>query len=123
MQIFFSKIKQTPLALEYSKDGATISGFLERVERNCVKLQANIKVNTEVACSRCGKDFLIDKRYPLELILSDGRYNNEEIDVIEFFDNKIDIDYIINSEIASIQEDYNFCKDCIDKNEILEIEF
>jgi len=124
MEISFLKIKQTPLDIDYSNKVASLNGTLDRVNRNCVKLNSTLKSPIEVICNRCGKEYIVDINEPLELILSDGRYNsNDEIDVVEFFDGKIDFDYLIESEITSIKEGYNFCESCINNEDILEIEF
>jgi hypothetical protein len=50
----------------------------------------------------------------LELTLSDGIYDEDDnlLDVIEFFEGYIDIDEIIESEVASIKSDFHYCKDC-----------
>ena len=124
MEISFSKIKQSPIDIDYSSKETTIVGTLERINRDCVKLNSNFKSTVEVICNRCGKEYKIDVDYPLELILSDGGYNDkDEIDVVEFFDRKIDFDYLIESEIASITQDYNYCSSCQDSDELLEVEF
>ncbi len=123
MTVNFAKVKYSGSELNYNKDGVSIVGTLEKVNRDSVKLDSTFKSTVTVTCSRCGKEFTKEVEYPLELILSDGRYNNsDEIDVIEFFDGNIDITYISESEIASIQEDYNFCQDCKEAEEILEVE-
>jgi len=124
MEISFLKIKQTPVNINYKKDKNSIIGTLKRVNRDSVKLDSILKAELNFICNRCGKEWSKEIEYPLELILSDGRYNSkDEIDVIEFFNGVIDFDYIINSEIISIEDGYNFCEDCIDNDEILEIEF
>ncbi len=124
MEISFLKIKQTPVDINYKKDKNSIIGTLKRVNRDSVKLDSILKAELNFICNRCGKEWSKEIEYPLELILSDGRYNSkDEIDVIEFFNGVIDFDYIINSEIISIEDGYNFCEDCIDNDEILEIEF
>lgn len=124
MEISFVKIKQLPIDINYSSDGASIKGSLERVNRDCVEFKATFEASIPILCNRCGKEYIKDVNYPLELILSEGRYNNnDKIDVIEFFEGKVDFDYILKSEIASIEEEYNFCESCIDNDDILEIEF
>ncbi len=124
MEISFFKIKQNPLDINYSKDNSSIKGTLERVNRDSVKLNSTFDASVKVVCNRCGKEYIVNSSEPLELVLSDGRYNSEkEIDVVEFFDGKIDFNYLIESEIASIQEGYNLCDSCIDTDEILEFEF
>ena len=124
MKISFSKIKQTPIDIDYSKDGVDIQGTLERVDRDSVKLDSTFKSEVEVVCNRCAKEYKIDANYPLSLILSDGGYNGkDEIDVVEFYDGKIDFDYLALSEVSSIQEDYNYCSSCQDSDEVLEVEF
>ncbi len=124
MEISFSKIKQTPIDINYSKDLVTIVGKLERLSSNSVKLNSTLNADVNLTCNRCGKEFNRDISENLELILSEGKYNsNDKIDVIEFFDGKIDFDYIIDSEIELIKQDYNFCESCSNTEEILEIEF
>lgn len=123
MTVSFSKVKHTPTELNFSKGAVSIIGTLAKEGRDSVKMLSTFKADVDVICSRCGKEYVKHVEYPLELILSDGRYNsNDEIDVIEFFDGNIDITYISESEIASIQEDYNFCKDCSLAEEVLEVE-
>lgn len=124
MKISFSKIKQTPIDIDYSKNGVDIQGTLERVNRDSVKLDSTFKSEVEVVCNRCAKEYKIDANYPLSLILSDGGYNGkDEIDVVEFYEGKIDFDYLALSEVSSIQEDYNYCSSCQDSDEVLEVEF
>ena len=124
MEISFLKIKQNPIELNYSKDSTSIVGEIERISRDCVKLNSTFSSEVTLICNRCGKEYKDKITYPLELILSEGRYNsNDKIDVVEFFEKKIDFDYIANSEIASIQESYNYCDSCKNSEEILEIEF
>jgi len=123
MEIAFSKVKHTPTELNFVEENVSIIGTLSKESRDIVKLESHFQADVPVTCSRCGKEFIKRIAYPLSLILSDGRYNdNDEIDVIEFFNNSIDITYISESEIASIQEDYNFCQECKETDEILEVE-
>jgi len=124
VEISFIKIKQTPIDINYSKDGVEINGSLERINKNCVKLDSIFKSEVEVICNRCAKEYKIDANYPFCLILSDGGYNGkDEIDVVEFYDKKINFDYLSLSEVSSIKEDYNYCSSCQDSSELLEVEF
>jgi len=124
VKISFSKIKQTPVDINYSKDGVKIQGTLERINKDSVKLDSTFKSEVEVVCNRCAKEYKIDANYQLSLILSDGGYNSkDEIDVVEFYDSKIDFNYLALSEVSSIKEDYNYCSSCQDSNEVLEVEF
>ena len=124
MEISFSKIKHSPIDINYSYNNSSIVGSIERINRDSVKLNSNFKSNVELICNRCGKEYKVDVEYPLELILSDGRYHDkDEIDVVEFFDRKIDFNYLIESEIASIKQDYNYCSSCQDSDELLEVEY
>ncbi len=124
MKIDFNKIKNNLIDINYSKENTKIVGTLERINKNCVKLYATFSSTINLTCSRCGKEFDKSFEYDLSLLLTNGNYKDKsEIDVVEFFDNKIDIDYLAFSEISSIKEDYNYCYECINSNDILEIEF
>jgi|AAUQ01.1.fsa_nt_gi uncharacterized metal-binding protein YceD (DUF177 family) len=123
MQIDFRKIKGSTLDIDYSKDSSSIVGTIERVDRDSVKLESNFSTELELICNRCGKEFKREFNYPLELLLTDGVYSDPtEINIIEFNQGKIDFDYLLNSEIASIEEDYNYCDSCQDREDF-EIEF
>ena len=123
MQIDFRKIKGSTLDIDYSKDSSSIVGTIERVDRDSVKLESNFSTELELICNRCGKEFKREFNYPLELLLTDGIYSDPtEINIIEFNQGKIDFDYLLNSEIASIEEDYNYCDSCQDREDF-EIEF
>jgi len=124
MQIDFIKIKQSPIDINYSKDNTKIVGTLERINKDCVKLDSEFTSQVNLICNRCGKEYTKEVKNPLTLLLADGVYSdNSDLDIIEFHNNKIDFDYIAFSEKTSIEEDYNYCDDCKDNNETLEYEF
>jgi uncharacterized metal-binding protein YceD (DUF177 family) len=124
MQIDFIKVKQSPVDIDYSKDNTKIVGTLERINKDCVKLYSKFTSQVNLVCNRCGKEFSKEVSYPLTLLLADGAYSdNSDLDIIEFHDSKIDFDYISYSEKTSIEEDYNYCKDCQDSDETFEYEF
>ena len=124
MQIDFIKLKQSPVDVNYSKDNTKIVGTLERINKDCVKLDSEFTSQLKLLCNRCGKEFTKEFKYPLTLLLADGVYSdNSDLDIIEFHNRKIDFDYIAFSENTSIQEDYNYCEDCQNSDETLEYEF
>jgi len=124
MQIDFIKIKQSPIDINYSKDTTKIVGTLERINKDCVKLDSEFTSQVDLICNRCGKEFKKEFNYPLALLLADGVYSDSsDLDIIEFHNNKIDFDYIAFSEKTSIEEDFNYCKDCQNSDETLEYEF
>ncbi len=123
MQIDFNKVKHL-IDINYSKNSVDIKGTLERINKSCVKLDATFDSTINLTCNRCGKEFSKPFNYDLSLLLCDGAYKDKnEIDIVEFFKGKIDFDYIAQSEIASIKEDYNYCPECVNSDDILEIEF
>ena len=124
MQIDFAKVKSTLADINYSKDGVTINGTIKRVDRNSVELNSTFSTEVNLICNRCGKEFKKSFKYPLLLLLSDGNISDSEnLDIIEFHNGKIDFDYIAQSEVTSIEEDYNLCENCADSEDILEKEF
>ena len=123
MQIDFRKIKSSTLDIDYSNNNSNIVGTIKRVDRDSVKLESNFSTKLKLICNRCGKEFEKEFSYPLNLILADGIYSDPmDLDIVEFNDGKIDFNYLLDSETASIQEDYNYCDSCKDKEDF-EVEF
>ncbi|MCK9161718.1 MAG: hypothetical protein GX118_07025 [Arcobacter butzleri] len=103
-----------------------IEGTFCKITQELVKITTNISGSLDTLCSRCGKDMLVDLDENIEFLVSDGIYkgdNLEELDVIESFDNSVDFDEILKSELESIRSDYHICDECLDKQELLEKEF
>jgi len=123
MQIDFRKVKSSTLDIDFSKENSKIVGTLKRVDRDSVKLDSTFSTKLKLICNRCGKEFEREFSYPLNLILSDGVYSDpSEIDIVEFKEGKIDFNYLLDSENALIEEDYNYCDSCKDKEDF-EVEF
>jgi len=125
LKIGFAKVKSALADVNYSKDGVNIKGTLERVDRDSVELKSTFSTKeVTLICNRCGKEYKKDFSYPLNLLLYNGKYSdNKNLDIIEFFDNMIDFDYIAQSEMTSLIEDYNLCDECQDVEDIFEKEF
>ena len=124
MQIDFAKVKSTLADINYLKDGVSIIGSIKRVDRDSVELKSTFKTEVNLICNRCGKEFKKSFEYPLNLLLSDNNISDSQnLDIIEFHNGKIDFDYIAQSEVASIEEDYNLCDSCEGNQDIFEKEF
>jgi len=123
MQIALSKISTTPKDFQAEFEGLSLCGSLERISKDVVALKARLKGEIELACDRCGKSFTLLQDQELDLKLSDSLIETQDdLDIIEFLDGIIDIEYIIQSEIESQKALYNYCKDCSDREDY-EIEF
>jgi uncharacterized metal-binding protein YceD (DUF177 family) len=123
MQIALSKISTTPKDFQTEFEGLSLCGSLERISKDVVALKARLKGEIELACDRCGKSFTLLQDQELDLKLSDSLIETQDdLDIIEFLDGIIDIEYIIQSEIESQKALYNYCKDCSDREDY-EIEF
>jgi hypothetical protein len=48
---------------------------------------------------------------------------SDDLDIIEFVDGVIDLDFILKSEISSIQNYYNLCESCKTQDKEFEQEF
>jgi len=49
--------------------------------------------------------------------------DKDDLDIIEFLDGKIDLLYILESEITSIESSYHYCAKCDGNDEEFEIEY
>ncbi|WP_200762591.1 hypothetical protein [Nitrosophilus alvini] len=114
MKIDFKKATAHPREFSVEKEGVVFSGIYKKENVKTVDIKGNIKNSILVTCRRCSKEFMIKLEESLHIKASDGIFkgNCEEADVIEFLDNKIDFDYILESEIESIKLDYHLCEDC-----------
>lgn len=125
MKIEFKKVPTTTKDLETSLNSVKIEGTFCRISSSLVKIEAILKGNIDIDCSRCGasEPFLIEEE--LKLLLSDGIFkgDEEEFLVIEIENSLIDFDEIIQSELNSIKSDYHICKNCLSDNELFEKEF
>ncbi|MBN2768165.1 MAG: hypothetical protein JXQ68_03615 [Campylobacterales bacterium] len=123
MQIAFEKVPVIPKEFKAEVSGLSLCGTLEKISRDIVKLKARLTGVIKADCDRCGKHFILPQDQELELRLSDRLIQTQDdLDIIEFLDGIIDIEYIIQSEIESQKALYNYCEDCNDKEDY-EIEF
>ena len=124
MKIVFDKIGQTKKPFELTIDGISLEGTLVKSGYHRLRLEGNLEGEVELSCDRCGECYQYDMTSPLNLTLSDQVIETEDdLDIIEFIDGVIDLDFIVQSEIASVQNSYHYCKKCEVSDESLEFEF
>ncbi|WP_394959807.1 hypothetical protein [uncultured Helicobacter sp.] len=113
MKIAFRKIASSPKTFSLKSDGLELSGTLVRVDSQICKLDGRLNGELELVCDRSGEVFMKHFDESLVLYISDGLWDTQSqsklnsLDVIEFFDGFIDVEYILQSEIESIKMDYH----------------
>jgi len=113
VQIAFEKLSSTPKPFEISLQGVTLSGTLYKQHHDTAILDGMFSGALEVQCDRCGVLFDVAIKQPLKLELSQHtRQNKDNLDIIEFLDGIIDLEYILQSEIDSIKSAYHYCEKC-----------
>ena len=124
MKIVFDKVGSTAKPFELEVQRMKMAGSLQKSGYHRVLLDAIVSGETELVCDRCGIAYDAPSEYQLKLTLSDiVSEDKDDLDIIEFLDGIIDIDFIIKSEINAIEGSFHYCEDCCDSEEELEIEF
>jgi len=124
MKIVFDKIGSTGKPVEVSSKGINLVGTLAKSGYHRVTLDAQLKGKLPLDCDRCGENYSHTIDGKLYLKLSDlVSENKDDLDIIEFLDGKIDVLYILESEITSIESAYHYCTLCDNNDETFEIEF
>ncbi len=124
MTIQFDRIGSFEKPFELKLEGVTFQGTLKKIGYHRVQLKAALDGSIELDCDRCGQSYPYILKSQLSLVLSDEILNDkEDLDIIEFLDGMIDIDYILKSEIEVQKSTYHYCPKCDESDELLEIEF
>ena len=124
MKIVFDKIGSTGKPIELASKGIQLVGTLQKSGYHQVTLDAQLSGNFDLDCDRCGETYRYDMDSKLRLKLSDlVSEDKDDLDIIEFLDGKIDLLYILESEITSIQSSYHYCDKCDDNDEDFEVEY
>ncbi len=124
MKIVFDKIGSTAKPFKCNLEGAWLEGTLQKSGYHQVTLDAQMSGNIELSCDRCGDtfDYALDSK--LRLKLSDRvSEDKDDLDIIEFLDGEIDISYILQSEINTLESAYHYCEKCSSIDENFEVEF
>jgi len=124
MTIVFDKVGSTAKPIELSSEGILLEGTLRKSGYHQVTLDAVLSGNLELDCDRCGDtyDYNVDSKLTLKLsdLVSEDK---DDLDIIEFLDGKIDILYILESEINALKGTYHYCDKCDNSDEDFEIEY
>jgi len=124
MKIVFDKIGSTAKPVELSLEGVTLEGTLKKSGYHQVTLDAHMSGSIELDCDRCGDTYNYDVDNKLQLKLSDiVSEDKDDLDIIEFLDGEIDISYILQSEINTFKNAYNYCDKCANSDEDFEVEY
>ncbi len=123
MKIVFDKIGSTKKPFHWNTSGISLEGTLVKRGYHRVRLEGNLEGEVELTCDRCGEGYQYDMTAPLHLTLSDEVIETEDdLDIIEFIDGVIDFEFIVQSEIASVQNSFHYCEKCEKSDETLEFE-
>ena len=124
MKIVFDKIGSTAKPIELCLEGVKLEGTLKKSGYHQVTLDAHMSGSIELDCDRCGDTYNYDVDNKLQLRLSDiVSEDKDDLDIIEFLDGEIDISYILQSEINTFKNAYNYCDKCANSDEDFEVEY
>jgi len=124
MKIVFDKVNHTKKPFALNVNNISLEGSLVKRGYHRVRLDANLNGVIDLTCDRCGDEFIEDISSSLNLTLSDEVIETQDdLDIIEFLDGVIDIEFIIQSEISSIKNSYHICNKCENDENEFEKEF
>ncbi|MGX2983311.1 hypothetical protein [Helicobacter sp. 23-1045] len=115
MKIEFRKIgfeaKPFNLRLQGDDFEVQISGSLQRMQSNLIKIDSAILGEMRVICDRSGEIFSEKISEKTAIFVKNGAYNSNDdsqnLAVIEVFDDFINLDEIFLGEIESLKLDYH----------------
>jgi len=123
MKIVFDKIGQSVKPFDLTVNNVRLEGSLVKSGYHRLRLEGNLEGEVELACDRCGDEYHYNMKSPLHLTLSDEVIETEDdLDIIEFIDGVVDLEFIVQSEIA-VQNSYHYCEKCANDDEEFEQEF
>ena len=124
MTILFHKVMQTPKPFREEADGVIFDGVLQKSASHQVNLLGETRGIVKVQCNRCGTSFDYLLEAALKLTISDQVIETkDDLDIIEFLDGKIDLAFILQSEINTLKSAYHYCEACEQNAEAFEAEF
>ncbi len=124
MKIHFDKIGSLTKDFNYSDDGVSFIGTLNKLSYHRVSLEGKLSGSIDIDCARCAESikYILDSN--LKFTISDEFIKTtNNLNIIEFLDGVIDIKYIVDSEINSIKISYIYCEKCSNSDKEFELEF
>ena len=116
MLIEFKKIPSSGIHFEAHQDEVTFCGEAAKVSSFLVKCTGTLKGTLIHSCDRCAENFSLVLDEPVEVFACDGVYHDREgddlLNVVEFFDESVHFDEILQSEIEAFKSDYHYCGHC-----------
>jgi uncharacterized metal-binding protein YceD (DUF177 family) len=107
--IELKKISKSKKVFSIKRDDLVFSGEFYRIDNRSIVIDAKLTGKLNVFCVRTLEDFEKEIDEEFHFLIYDGEFKgfNKNYDVIESFDGLIDFDYILDSEIELIRDDYN----------------
>ena len=114
MKVILRKVTKTPLDFKIKSKEITFKGFLQYHAGKLILLEADLSGITDTECSKCGEEFKLSVDEKVKFFLTDGLYDGDDIefDVVENFNDSVDLNELLDSEIELIKSDYHSCNDC-----------
>ncbi len=114
MKIVFKKVPSSGVDFETSFEKIKFYGTLEKKSRTLVQCIGKLEGTLVCQCDRCGEDLSLHVDEKVELFANDGLYESGEelLEVMEFFDETVDLDTILQSEVETLKSDYHYCSIC-----------
>lgn len=113
MKLSFQKINPTQ-DFEIKFNNLIFSGKLKRKDQKIISCEALLQGVLEHFCDKCGKEIELKLNEEINLIFSDGICENSSnsLDLIEFLDGEIDLEFVLHSEIEAYKSAYFYCDLC-----------
>lgn len=127
MTIPFLRVGQAPLAIDDHDTEAgcdlVLKGEMTHYKEGLIHLKARLSGRLPLLCDRCGGEWLGSMDEPVELLLSDGLYQEDDAQplpwpVVEMTGGRIDSAVLIRSEKEAYRCGYHHCLECAQKDSI-----
>ena len=111
MKIAFRKIPALDAPFEMAYEGLTFKGNFKRTSA-LVDVSGRVEGQVILPCDRCGVNITVHFDEVVQVKVSDGYYDGEDLDIIENHESLVDFDQIAQSEIEALKSEYHYCVTC-----------